>query len=284
MKPLLKWVGGKTQILDTVFSHVPNSMNNYHEIFLGGGSVLLRFLQLVHSQKITVHGKIYASDLNPTLISFYKNVQTNYRELFDETMLLQPDEKTQTHEEFYYSTRSAFNSMTMEEKSRVKGSAVFLYLNKTCFRGMYREGPNGFNVPFGHYKNPTIVELSHIQHVSELIRSVTFECLDFNERMRRIAIGDFAYLDPPYVAEKKTSFVKYNAVGFDQDVSIQLFSIVKTLMESGVHIAMSNSDVPLVKDWFLFAQIKTILCKRSINSKNPGSKTNEVLIVPIDRN
>jgi len=292
-KPLLKWVGGKTQIIDKLIEIFPKQINNYHEIFLGGGSVLLAVLQ----SNIKIKGKIYAYDLNIALISLYKNIQSDYKRLFEETdRIIQIynsisehnvnlsnkkeernpkniDNAKKSRESFYYWIRREYNKEA--DKTTLSSSVMFLFMNKTCFRGVFREGPNGFNVPYGNYKNPSILVLEHLEKVNFLIKDVKFIHSDFSKSLKNVVEGDFVYLDPPYAPENKLSFVKYNKEGFDIDQNKLLFSLTKELPCSFV---MSNSNVEMVNETFKDYKIETILCKRSINSKKPGSKTKEVII------
>lgn len=292
IKPPIKWVGGKTQIIEKILKEFPKEINNYFEIFLGGGSVLLGLLSC---KNIKILGKIYAFDLNETLIHFYKNIQTNPKELIDYTVNLVKefnqiegekvnrnpktieDAKT-SKESFYYWVRSEYNKLSQTKKKTIIGSSYFLFLNKTCFRGLYRTGPNGFNVPYGHYKNPEIINKEHIMVISSLIKNVIFQVSDFKSSIKeKYDNNDFIYLDPPYAPENNKSFVKYNEDGFDIEQHKKLFKLCNSLK---TNFLMSNSDVNLVKDYFnkeVF-EIETILCKRFINSKNPESKTNELLI------
>jgi DNA adenine methylase len=166
----------------------------------------------------------------------------------------------------------------LEEKRSVVGSALFIFLNKTCFRGMYRTGPKGFNVPFGSYKNPEIVNLEHLTEVAVLIKDVIFEVADFSLSMERAEPGDFLYLDPPYVPETSSSFVGYNREGFSEEQHKLLFNLCESVKARGVQIVMSNSNTAFVRNSVGSAEVITITCKRSINSKNPGSKTEEVLV------
>ena len=162
------------------------------------------------------------------------------------------------------------------KKYTPKHSAYFIFLNKIGFRGMYREGPNGFNVPFGHYKKvPEIFNKDQLYKIQSLIKNVNFYSLGFENSLENVDIGDYVYLDPPYAKENKKSFVGYNKQGFDLDTHIKLFSMVKNLK---VKFLMSNSDVPLVTKTFVDYQILKIEARRAINSKNPGSKTMEVII------
>ena len=298
VKPILKWVGGKTQILDKLFANFPKEINNYHETFLGGGSVLLALLSQVDDGKIKVAGTINAYDINEPLIYVYKNIQTQHTEVYAilQTLIGElnacPNEgvlnrKPATMEEamlskenYYYWCRTRYNKLSVEEKRTTLGSALFIFLNKTCFRGVFRVGPNGFNVPYGHYKNPEVVNKEHLEEVHRLIQNVRFECMDFVSSMNQVAVDDYVYLDPPYAPETATSFVGYTENGFGIEKHNQLFARIHELTEKKARFMMSNADVELVRTNFPDGDYttETILCKRSINSKNPESKTNEVII------
>jgi DNA adenine methylase len=296
-KPILKWVGGKTQILDKLMVEFPIEINNYHEIFLGGGSVLLTLLSYVKEGVIKLNGTIYAYDLNEPLIYVYKNIQSSYNELY---IVIQNiikcynacgsglinrsptnlEEATQTKENYYYWVRMEYNKLSAFDKKSLIGSAMFIFLNKTCFRGVFRVGPKGFNVPYGHYKNPEIVNKEHLCEIHHLIQGVVFDCCDFTTSLSNIVNDDFVYLDPPYAPETATSFVGYNLNGFNIDNHTTLFKLLHTLTESKQKILLSNSDVNLVRENFTNDKyiITSILCKRSINSKNPEAKAKEVII------
>ena len=274
MKPFLKWVGGKTQIIDKIV--IPDCID-YHEPFLGGGSILLAALS---SGKIT--GTVYASDINPHLINLYVDIQTNPYEFIKNISILVDKFKSlpntpggkledcDTQESYFYWVRKQFNSKTT--------SAMFLFLNKTCFRGVYREGPNGFNVPFGHNKNPEIFNEEHILQVSNLIKQVVFTSCSFVESLKRVKLGDFVYLDPPYAPVNITSFVGYTSKGFSGKDHEQLFEECKKLQSKWT---MSNAHVPLIIENFKDYPMTVISCRRTINSKNPESRVNEVLIQSI---
>ena len=291
-KPILKWVGGKTQIIDQVINLFPKTIENYHEPFLGGGSVLLALLENVKNKKITVKGRIYAYDVNQTLINMYKNIQSNPDELFNLLSdlievynnittkngirkAINLEEAKTSQESYYYWIRLLFNKMTQEDKNSTLGSAYFIFMNKTCFRGVYREGPNGFNVPFGNYIKPEIINFDHLKEVSQLIQNVVFRYSSFEESLTNVMDGDFTYLDPPYAPENDKSFTSYTALGFKKEQHQLLFNLSKKIM-----FLMSNADVEMVKKEYTDAKytIQSISCKRSINSKNPEAKTNEVLI------
>jgi DNA adenine methylase len=298
-KPILKWVGGKTQILDKLIVEFPTEINNYREIFLGGGSVLFTLLSYVNANIIKVYGKIYSYDINEPLIYVYKNIQAQHNDLFNTLQNIitvfnqcgngEINRKPQNIEEaliskenFYYWIRSEYNKLSTIDKKTVYGSALFIFLNKTCFRGVFRVGPNGFNVPYGHYNNPEIINKQHLDEIHHLIRDVIFNCSDFTESLSLYCIeeNDYIYLDPPYVPEKETSFVKYTENGFNQDNHTNLFNLVHQITNENKKLMMSNADVTLVRDNFKEKKynIDSILCKRAINSKDPEAKAKEVII------
>jgi len=292
-KPFLKWVGGKTQLLQTIILKIPKEINNYHELFLGGGSVLLLVLSLQKENKITIKNKIYAYDINQNLINVYKHIQSNKDELYecidkyikeydsiDGTIINRKpasiNEAKTSKESYYYWLRIKYNTIS---KDSIECSALFMFINKTCFRGMYREGPNGYNVPYGHYKKtPTIITRKELDNVNELIKNVEFIHNDFKESIKKIKEGDFVYLDPPYAPETNKSFVGYVADGFDLNMHNCLFDEILKLDKKNVKFLMSNSRVDLVLEKFKDYNCEDITARRAINSKNPESTTIEVLI------
>lgn len=297
VKPFLKWVGGKTQIIDTLMENYPDEMNNYHDIFVGGGSTLLALLSYVESGKIKVKDNIYAYDLNSNLINVYRSVQKKPRTLYKKLEEIMNEyskcdgdkvnrnpktkkEALTSRESYYYWIRDKYNNLADSEENKIMSSAMFMFLNKTCFRGIYRVGPNGFNVPFGHYKNVNIIDKDELLKISDLIKNVKFKCSGFEKSLLKVKYGDFVYLDPPYAPEKDTSFVKYNFEGFGIKQHKKLFAMCGKLMSKKIKFMMSNSNVELVTDAFPDDKYDThvIECKRAIHSKNPGKKTDEIII------
>ena len=288
MKPVIKWVGGKTQILDTVLESFPREIENYHELFVGGGSVLFGLLA---SKDITVKGKVYAYDKNQKLINMYRQIQTNPEEVHDHLLELfttydtrtgtEVNRKPETEEEgltskesYYYWVRKKYNELVPTTPVH---AATLIFLNKTCFRGVYREGPNGFNVPYGHYKStPLVVSLDELVKIQGLIKNVVFEWCDFRAAFAQtVNGGDFIYADPPYAPESVTSFVGYTKDGFSLDDHRDLFNLLK---RSKIDFVLSNAKVHLVTSSFEGYEVKDVPARRAIHSKDPSSTTTEVLV------
>ena len=290
-KPFLKWLGGKTQIINNIISKIPKEMNNYHELFLGGGSVLLAVLSLQKQNKIVIKNKIYAYDINGVLMNVYKHIQNNKDELYKFINLyikeydnikgtivnrkpVSIEEAKTSKESYYYWIRKKYNNI---DKNTIECSALFMFINKTCFRGMYREGPNGYNVPYGHYKKtPTIISEADLNYISDLIKDVEFKHSGFSDSIKNVKEGDFVYLDPPYAPKNANSFVGYVAGGFNLETHKLLFSEIKKLGK--IKFVMSNAKVELVTDNFKEYNCEDIIARRAINSKKPGSTTTEVII------
>jgi DNA adenine methylase len=300
IKPILKWVGGKTQILPYILDQFPDEMDSYHDIFVGGGSVLLGVLSYQRQNKIKINNSVYAYDLNMPLINMYKNIQTKHEILYSTLQDLITEfkncnqenisinrnpntleEATTSRESFYYWIRKQYNLISLDNS--IKSSAYFIFLNKLCFRGIYRVGPNGFNVPYGHYKIiPEIINKIHLNEVSDLIKNVIFKCSDFSDSIKNINENDFTYMDPPYVPENTTSFVGYTLKGFGKELHELLFTLCNDLYNKKYYFMMSNSYTPIILEYFAEEKyhVNKITCKRAINSKNPGAKTKEVVILP----
>jgi DNA adenine methylase len=293
-KPFLKWIGGKTQIIEEVLETIPTEMVSYHEPFVGGGSVLLAVLSKQRAGEITIAGGIHVYDINPHLINLYTTVQSDrWEELHDtiqarineydactgDAVNRNPANATEaitSKESYYYWMRHQFNTLPPDT---VEHAALFVVINKTCFRGMYREGPNGYNVPYGHYKTtPKMLTLDEWRNIHDLVQNVEFRCVEFQESLKIPRRGDFVYLDPPYVPLSATSFVGYVKDGFGMDNHQQLFQMIDDLHKKKVGFLMSNAKTDLVMEHFGKYEIQTLKCRRAINSKKPESTVLEVLV------
>jgi DNA adenine methylase len=143
---------------------------------------------------------------------------------------------------------------------------------------VYREGPRGFNVPFGNYTNPAVFDEAHLRQVSVLIKDVIFTVQPYSSSLERVGAGDFVYLDPPYAPVDEKSFVGYTVDGFRLADHQELFKQIRTLKEKGAKMLLSNADVPLVREAFPSYETKIVSCRRAIHSKTPDARINEVLI------
>lgn len=289
---LLKWVGGKTQIMDSVSSVLTKHKRakDYHEPFVGGGSVLFEVLRLRREGLIDVRN-VFASDKNERLVEFYETLRTNPEALYehmsrhvsryeslDGTCVnrnpMTLEDGMTSKESYYYHIRRTFNNdadMSADERA-----ALFLFINKTCFRGVWREGPNGYNVPYGHYKGFPRISLEDIKKASDDIRDVVFTCRSYEESLERVNDGDLVYADPPYAPDRKNSFVGYTGDGFyDHDA---LFSALKTASKKA-DVVMSNSKVPLVTDAFDDSwTVVDVVARRAIHPKDPSKTAREVIV------
>ena len=294
-KPILKWIGGKTQIIEKILSEIPKKFKNYHELFIGGGSVLIAVLWARNKNLIEIENSINAYDLNTALIYTYINIQKNKDNLYQNISKLikeyfeckidgkknrnpiNKEEALSSRESYYFWIRKQYNQLT--DKKTIEASSYFIFMNKTGFRGMYREGPNGFNIPYGNYKNPKILKKEELDYISDLIQDVKFEVSDFSNSFEKIKDGDFTYLDPPYAPENSKSFVKYNQDGFGLEQHKNLFTRCNKI-KSPTKFIMSNANVPLVKECLPEENFnyQVIECRRAINSTNPAAKTEEVII------
>lgn len=293
MKPLLKWVGGKTQIMKDVMAQFPNEFNNYHEPFIGGGSVFLSVLSEVKQGHLKMNGKMFLSDVNADLILFYKTIQLHPKELYNEIVTLfteydgcvsvkkgpenrnpqSKEDALKNKESYYYWARHIFNQ---KNSTPIQRAALFLFLNKTCFRGIHREGPNGFNVPYGHYKKtPQHPDIDTLMEMSYIFVDVIFQHQSFQISLQNIKENDFVYMDPPYYPIDKKSFTSYTSDGFSAEHHQELFQMIKAMKNKFV---MSNASVEHVHSEFSNYNISQIECRRAIHSKNPETKVNEVLI------
>lgn len=278
--PFLKWVGGKRQIIDVVTHKIPQNINTYYEPFIGGGSVLLSLLSAVENGDKNID-KFVISDKNKDLIHTYKSIKSNHivliKHLKKLTNLYYAKNSIKNKEILYYKLREKYNKKKL---SRVQKSALFIFLNKTCFRGLYREGPNGFNVGFGNYKNPNIYNKEQITQISHCFRKykVSFKHSTYDFILNLAKKDDFVYLDPPYYPINETSFVKYHTNGFILDDHYHLFNFCNQLNKIKIKFLMSNSYTKFNRTLYKKYKIEKILCKRRIHSKTPQSTEYEVLI------
>ncbi|MCD7829850.1 MAG: DNA adenine methylase [Clostridiales bacterium] len=253
--PVVKWVGGKRQLLETYTPLFPSRITSYCEPFVGGGAVLFHLQPRI----------AYVNDINKDLICVYMVIRDNVEELIDEL------KQYKNESEFFYSVRDWDRIQDKYDSlSEVQKAARILYLNKTCYNGLYRVNNAGeFNAPFGYYKNPNIVNEPVLRAVSAYFNSATihFSSGDYAEVLAKIKNGTFVYLDPPYDPVSATSnFTGYSKGGFSREDQIRLRKSCDELDKRGIKFMLSNSATDFIKEQYAAYNITIVHAKRAINS------------------
>jgi len=266
----IKWAGGKRRLIEQLDKHLPKKIDRYFEPFLGGGSMFFYIKQKYNPKFCMI------SDINKDLIETFKAVRDNPKELIKHIRYF----KKRNSEEFYYQIRKKLNENKFEG---IRRCAVFIYLNKTCFNGLYRVNSKGeFNVPCGKYKNPEIFNEEIILFASKLLQRVKIIYQDYKEILNYVKKGDFVYLDPCYDPIKKTSFANYTPKRFCELDRIELAKFMRILKNNSVRVILSNNnlfEIRKIYSRFNF-KIETIRASRSINSNPLGrGLINELLII-----
>jgi DNA adenine methylase len=257
--PFVKWAGGKQSIADTLVSYFPKKYTNYYEPFVGGGSVLLA----------AAPKSAFASDQNQWLIDTYNAVKDDWKSVAKEL-----DRLPNTKEDFI-----RIRKIQPQKLSPTKKAAQFIYLNKTCFRGLFRVNQQGeFNVPYGAYDR-RYYSPENLECVSKSLNRVNFDCCDFESTAAKATKGDFVYFDPPYYKLGGYSdFNRYTSLQFREMDHVRLASLCNELNAGGVKWAVSNSDTPLIRHLFAGYQITEISNRREINLKSQNRSIIELLI------
>ena len=286
VKPFLKWAGGKTQILNQIEENFPKELKEgkikkYMEPFVGGGAVLFYILQKHDFDEVVIN------DINEDLILTYNVIKNDVNKLIDELeslrenfLLLDDDQR----KEFYYNVRDEFNKKNnCNEINEIKRVAQFIFLNKTCFNGLYRVNKKGeFNVPYGRYKNPKIFDEKNLKNASKLLKNVKILCNSFEVIDDYVDDETFVYFDPPYKPLNKTSsFTSYTKYNFDDNDQIRLAKFYKKLDKKGCKLMLSNSDnLEFFEKLYGGFNIKKVIARRIINSKgNKRGAIFELLIL-----
>ena len=265
MKPIIKWVGGKHGSIQIIKEMLPPTYNRYYEPFLGGGAVLLEL-----NPK-----EAYVNDINSELINMYIQVREDV-----EGVIRYLSSLDWTHEqsgsdpkEVYYAVRGLFNNHRGEKT--LEQAARFIYLNKHCFNGLYRENSKGeFNVPFNGKLTGGSFDAEHLREVSKQIHDVMFMNGDFEDCVYYADKSDLVFLDPPY----DNSFTDYTSAGFERDQQVRVANIFKKLSDEGCYCMLTNHDTPLIRDLYKDYNIKVIDVRRSINRNGNDRKGKEVII------
>jgi DNA adenine methylase len=264
VRPILKWAGGKWRLMPALERHFPplDRVHRYFEPFVGGAAV---FFHLQHPCS-------FLSDSNDELINVYAVV----RDHLDELVLAL--NKHVSEAEHYYRMRAWDTALL----SPVDRAARLIYLNKTCYNGLYRVNSAGqFNVPFGRYRNPTICDAPNLRAASRALRHATLRVADHEAALDGASAGDFVYFDPPYQPISKTaSFTSYTHARFDAAEQERLARTYTRLHRAGCYLVLSNSDTPLIRDLYAGFRVETVSANRAINCKAGGrGRVSELVIV-----
>lgn len=255
-RPFLKWVGGKRQLLPELLQAVEaaGQVKRYHEPFLGGGALFFALARTGQLQRRAV-----LSDINPNLIDAY----TGLREDVDGVIDILKVHRRRHGESHFYRVRKKVPATLSERAARI------IYLNKTCFNGLYRENKKGeFNAPLGRYKNPNICDEENLRSVAATLRDIDVAARDFTVATRSARRGDLVYCDPPYDPVSKTAyFTDYSKAGFGIEAQEKLVETFIKLAKRGVHVILSNSLTPLTRQLYKDFYISQVLAKRHVNSR-----------------
>lgn len=272
-KPFIKWVGGKRQLLPEIEQRLPKSIDVYYEPFLGGGALFFH----IHDRI----GRAHISDINAELINAYRAIQKDVQGLITEL------KKHVNTEEYFLEIRDADRQADYEWNwTPLEKAARFIYLNKTCFNGLYRVNSKGhFNVPFGHYSNPKIIDEENLLAVNRILNEnhIEIEVKDYLKTKSEVVGHDrqhFVYLDPPYIPLSiSSSFTAYSKDGFSMDDQIRLRDYCNFLNNHGIKFMQSNSSAPIVFELYKDYQIDLVEANRSVSATNSGrAKVKEVII------
>ncbi len=271
-KPFVKWAGGKRQLIPEIEKHLPEKFSSYFEPFLGGGALLFHLL----SENENLKG--YVSDLNSDLILAYVTIRDNLNGLL-KSLQKHSDNYFSDSKSYYYSIRE------MNPKSQIEKVSRLLFMNRTCFNGLYRVNSKGkFNVPLGRYSNPNIVQEENLRSVNQFLNhnKIIIKCQDFSSTVEKVKKGDFVYFDPPYQPVSKTAnFTSYTNGNFGLNDLKRLAKVSNQLAKKGVNVLLSNSSSKQVRDLFSSRhwEIIKIEANRAINSdSNKRTGHSELLI------
>lgn len=269
-KPFVKWAGGKTQLLPIIRLRYPKTIKRYCEPFVGGGAVLFDVLTHFSPKEVLINDK------NPELINTYFHIKKNVKKLIENLEEIQESYyKSADKKEYYLGKRERFNELIVSKENTIEKACLFIFLNKTCFNGLYRVNSKGlFNVPFNNSKQPLICDAKNLLNASNLLQDTEIICGDYSETFSFIDNNTFVYIDPPYrPLTDSSSFTSYSKDGFNDSDQIKLKQFVDLLSEKGAYFLLSNSDPKEIDnnddffdDLYVIYNIERIKASRMINS------------------
>lgn len=269
LQPFTKWTGGKRQLLPIIKSLMPDNYNNYFEPFVGGGAL---FFELSPDKAVI-------NDFNNELINCYRQIKKYPQKLIE----LLTKHQENNSKEYYLKLRSADRDNRIDKITNVERAARIMYMLRVDFNGLYRvNSKNQFNVPYGRYKNPKIVDSDLILSISQYLNSNNIKILtgDFEKAIQDVTVGDFVYFDPPYIPLSETSaFTSYTHEGFTYEDQVRLRDCFKKLDEKGAFLMLSNSSSPLVEELYKDFNIHKVEVTRTNGAKTSSrGKISEIIV------
>lgn len=267
--PFVKWAGGKRQLMPQIKERMPKQFNNYYEPFVGGGAVIFELLPK----------NAVINDINKALINAYQMICTNPKEFLEEIHKLDT-EMWEDGKEYYYSKRERYNDKLMKDAFDVELAALFVFINKHCFNGLYRVNGKGlFNVPYNNSRRNSVDEKS-ILKISEFLKDVTIISGDFEKACKDAKAGDFVFIDSPYAPLNPTSFESYTKEGFDMESHKRLANLFDELTTRGCYCMATNHNTELIHKLYgnKGYKIDVVSVKRMINSDASNRVGEEVII------
>ncbi len=272
--PFVKWVGGKSQLLDEIREKYPSKIEKYCEPFVGGGAVLFDILSNFQPKEVLIN------DINKELINTYAQIKNNCGSLIEQLSEIQNRYRNQSLEEnkvFFYEKRNRYNEIKVNgnDAENLEKAALFIFLNKTCFNGLYRVNSKGlFNVPFNNAKNPLLCDGENLKACSKLLQNVEIQVGDYTGCKSFIDNKTFVYIDPPYRPLTQTAaFTSYSENGFSDKEQIELGRFIEEIASKGALILASNSDPKnadendnFFDDLYSHFEIERVSASRMINS------------------
>lgn len=269
MSPVLKWAGGKTQLLKHIADKMPAEYDNYYEPFIGGAAVLFGISP----------AQAFVNDVNEQLVNLYTQLKVSVDSVIAKVNEMDAMPCTK---ELYYAIREQYNAKIASRDFDAECAALMIWINKHCFNGLYRVNSKGlFNVPYNNKVNGKSIDESNIRAISEYLRKadITITCLDFERACDGVSSGDFVYFDSPYVPESVTaSFTDYTMDGFTLSDHERLAALFKRLDSFGAKVMLSNNDVPLVRSLYNGYNIQSLDVKRMIN-RNANNRTGKEVLI-----
>ena len=273
-KPFIKWVGGKSQLLEEIRQKYPSKIEKYCEPFVGGGAVLFDVLSRFQPNKVLIN------DINRELINTYSQIKNNCESLISHLSAINSIYKNHTTEEnkeFFYEKRNRYNELKVNdnETDNLEKAVLFIFLNKTCFNGLYRVNSKGsFNVPFNNAKNPLLCDAENLRNCSNLLQNVEMKVGDYKECKDFIDNKTFVYIDPPYRPLTQTAaFTSYSENSFSDKEQIELRNFITEISDKGAMVLASNSDPKnadendsFFDELYSHFEIRRVSASRMINS------------------